>query len=123
MALETLWLRDTQVTDLSPLLEQKLVSLDVQGTPVANLEVVSQLRSLKRLNIAGTPITDLRPLEGMAIERLIFTPSRITEGLDIVRAIPTLRELDIEYEGIISARTPATFWAAYDAGEFAEKTP
>lgn len=121
MELQTLWLRDTRISDLTPLIEIDLASIDLQGTDVVDLKVVAQFRNLKRLNIAGTGITDLRPLQGLLLERLILTPSRITEGLDIVRGIPTLRELDIEFEGINPARTPATFWAAYDAGEFAEK--
>ena len=120
MTLETLWLRDTRVSDLSPLLGLNLVSLDLQGCDVSDLDVVSRLPGLKRLNIAGTPITDLRPLEGMLLERLIFTPSRITEGLDFVRQMPTLRELDIEFEGNAPVRSPTTFWAAYDAGEFSK---
>ena len=94
------------------------VSLDLQGSDVTDLDIVSRLPGLKRLNISGTPITNLRPLEGMQLERLIFTPSRITEGLEFVRNMPTLRELDIEFEGRAPVRSPSTFWAAYDAGEF-----
>ena len=66
----------------------------------------------------GTRVTDLRPLMGLLLERLILTPARITEGLEVVRQMPTLRELDIEFDGTSPTRSPATFWGAYDAGEF-----
>jgi Leucine-rich repeat (LRR) protein len=113
--------RDTKVVDLTALAGISLVSLDIQGSEVANLEVVARMTTLKRLNIANTPITDLRPLEGLGLERLIFTPQKITEGLDIVRGMPTLRELDIEFENGSLTRSPESFWAAWDAGEIGKK--
>ena len=118
--LGTLWLRQCPVTDLSPLAASELVSLDVQDTGVADLSPLASLTSLRRLNIAGTPVTDLTPLASLRLERLIFTPSRITDGIDAIREMPTLTSIDTSFDGEQPhARPAAAFWTAYDAGEFA----
>ena len=59
LRLKTLWLPQTQVTDISPLRDMALESLDVEDTPVADLSSLSDMTALRRLNIAGTQITDV----------------------------------------------------------------
>jgi hypothetical protein len=76
------------------------------------------------LNIAGTKVTDLTPLKGRNLTRLIFTPENITKGIEIVRDMESLRELDTSFEGDTpTAMRPADFWSQYDAGEFEKKEP
>lgn len=118
--LGTLWLRDTDVHDLSPLTAAGLVSLDVEGTPVSDLRPLSGLASLRRLNIARTAVTDLTPLAGLRLERLIFTPSRITCGLDAVRAMPSLTRLGTQFEDEHDELEAPEFWRKLDAGEIRE---
>jgi Leucine-rich repeat (LRR) protein len=118
-SLGTLWLRETQVTDLSPLSDVSLVSLDIQDTPVSDLLPLTGKQSLQRLNMAGTQVTDLRPLSGLQLTRLIFTPGRIENGIDIVREMKSLRELDVQFEDASKVLGPEEFWKKYDAGEFA----
>ncbi len=119
MRLGILWLRGTPVTDLSPLAAAQLTSLDVQDTPVADLRPLAAATTLQRLNIAGTQVTDLSPILGLPLTRLIFTPSRITVGMDQLRQMTTLRELDVQFEpDQRAAWTPREFWTRYDAGEF-----
>ena len=72
---------------------------------------------LKRLNIAGTKVTDLTPLKNLKLTRLIFTPNRIRQGLDVVRTLSTLQELDVIFREPRRLQ-PTAFWAKYDAGEF-----
>jgi internalin A len=119
LSVGTLWLRDTQVADLGPLEGMSLESLDIENTPVADLGALREMTSLRRLNIAGSTVSDLTPLADLRLERLIFTPSRITEGIDVVRRMESLRELDVEFREPERMK-PAEFWRRYDAGEFEE---
>jgi internalin A len=117
--IKMLWLNDCPVSDIGPLKDVPLVSLTLAGTKVADL---SPLRgtALQRLHIADTPVTDLSPLEGLQLKRLIFTPARITKGIEIVRAMKTLTELDTQFDDPLKRHTlsPAEFWPLYDAGKF-----
>ncbi|WP_437203690.1 leucine-rich repeat domain-containing protein [Planctomicrobium sp. SH664] len=119
----TLWLRETAVTDLAPLAGTSLVSLDIQGTPVTDLSPLRSLKSLERLNLAGSAVTDLTPLAELRLSRLIFSPDRITHGIDAIRSMPSLREIDISFEGEKPALSAQEFWTRYDAGEFRKSTP
>lgn len=116
----TLWLQKTAVSDLSPLAGRPIESLDIQETPVRDLSVVATLRSLKRLNVAGSDVTDLTPLAALQLERLIFTPSRIQRGIDVVRKMRGLNELGTDFDNRMS---PAEFWRRYDLGAFGEAPP
>jgi hypothetical protein len=74
---------------------------------------------LQRLNIAGSKVTDVSPIAGLPLTRLILTPQNISAGLDKVRQMTTLRELDLQYEPDTQrTMSPDEFWARYDAGEF-----
>jgi internalin A len=114
MPLKTLWVASTKITDLSPLVGKDLTSLDVEKTPVNDLSVLSGMSSLRRLNIAEAAVTDLTPLARVRLERLIFTPSRIENGLDVVRQMPTLQTLGTNFDRQMPA---AEFWKALDAGQ------
>ncbi len=112
----TLWIPETDVSDLSPLAGKSFVSLDVHQTPVSDLSPLSGNQSLRRLHIAETKVTDLTPLAGLKLERLIFTPGNIDRGLNVIRNMPTLKALDIQFDGVAPVKTPEEFWQAYDAG-------
>lgn len=117
MPLESLWLNETAVEDLSPLAECPLVSLTLHRTPVRDISVVRHLPSLQRLHLGESRVTDLRPLDGLRLTRLIVTPQNITEGWDVVRRMHTLEELDIELRD--GRRwTPDEFWERLDQGAF-----
>jgi hypothetical protein len=88
-------LMNTNVQDLGPL----------QGMP------------LKTLMIYGSKVTDLRPLQGMQLEDLRLTPRSITQGLDILRRMETLKTIGINYEES-GAWPAAEFWKKHKAGEF-----
>lgn len=115
--LNTLWIPSTQVSDLTPLAASNLESLDIEDTPVESLLPIAGMLSLKRLNMAKCAVTDLRPLKGLALTRLVFTPSRITHGIDLVRAMDSLEEIGPSFEQRLR---PDEYWRLYDAGEFSE---
>jgi hypothetical protein len=51
---------------------------------------------LQRLHIAETPVTDLSPLKGMRLTRLVFTPANITAGIDVAKSLP-LQEIGTRF--------------------------
>lgn len=106
------------MTDLTPLVNTQLTSLDIQGTPVTDLAPLCKMPGLERLNIAGSAVTDVRPLAQLRLSRLILTPSKIKEGLEVIRAMPSLNQIDLQFEEGVPTRTPEQFWADYDAGKF-----
>ena len=112
--LSMLWLNETPVDDISPLRECPLVSLTLHRTAVRDLTPLAGTR-LQRLHIGETLVSDLSPLEGLALTRLIFSPKKITTGLDVARSIPTLTEIGVTLE---QRMPPAEFWRRLDDGEF-----
>ena len=119
MKLGTLWMRNTNVKNLTPIADHGLVSLDVQGSAIDDLAALAQMTSLKRLNIAETEVTDLSPLAGLSLDRLIFSPEKITAGINAVRNMVSLRAIDTAFDGAApQPMSPPEFWAKYDAGDF-----
>ena len=108
--------------DLAPIAEHGLVSLDVQGSAINDLSSLVKMTSLKRLNISQTDVTDLTPLAGLELSRLIFSPEKITKGIEAVRNMASLQELDTSFEGNSRPMSPSEFWERYDAGEFKAET-
>ena len=81
-----------------------LVNIEVNGMP------------LKALSIWATGVTDLTPLQGMELEDIRLTPKNITQGLDILRDMESLKTIGISYTGLVWPA--AEFWARYEKGEF-----
>lgn len=117
MPLSTLWIPGTKVSDLTPLKTMKLVSLDLQNTAVTSLEPLAEMTTLRRLNIADTPITDLTFLKDLKLERLTLSPGRITAGIDVIRKMTSLTQIQPTVEEPIDA---AEFWKRFDLGVWNE---
>jgi len=136
MPLEMLWCGGgTKVSDLSPLKGLPLKSLVAQHCPVQDLEPLRGMNlqgahlfgtqvedlsplsgmSFKSLTIHSTPIRDISPLKGMPLETLSLDPGKITEGIDVLRDMKTLKHIDVTFPFKLSA---AGFWRKYDAGAF-----
>jgi hypothetical protein len=95
----------------------KLTGLYLAGTPVRDLELLKGM-PLKKLSIFQKPgVTDLSPLQGMELEEIYLTPKNITQGLDSLRDMKSLKTIGIEYD---QAWPAAEFWERYDKGEFKE---
>lgn len=115
MPLETLWLNETQVSDLSPLKGASLQSLDIQETQVQDLQPLAGMQTLKRLNISGTPVTDVSALRGLQLERITLTPENISKGMEVLREMPSLQQILTSMEGG-SQQSAAEFWTKYESG-------
>ena len=112
--LKQLWLSESPVSDVSGLAGLPLVSLTLHRTLVEDLTFVRQLPVLQRLHIGETLIEDLSPLAGVSLTRLVFTPSRIKHGMNVVRSLYGLREMGTVFDD--SGRdltSPEVFWAKY----------
>jgi hypothetical protein len=72
---------------------------------------------LRDLVIHQTGVTDLKPLQGMPLERVRLTPGNIVQGLAILRDMQGLKTIGIGY-GTSSVWPAAEFWERYDKGEF-----
>jgi len=114
MTLKFLWLNETPVSDISPLSDCPLVSLTLHKTLVKDLGPLANSR-LERLHIGETPMSDLTPLKGLSLKRFIFTPGRITKGIEIIRGMKSIREIGPSFENRMN---PSQFWSLYSEGKF-----
>ncbi len=112
--LQALWLNGTPVADITSLAGCPLISLTLQGTNVSDLGPLSRMMTLQRLHIGETPVSDLTPLKELRLTRLIFTPSKITKGLDVARNMKTLTEVGASLD---ARMPPDRFWLLYDQGK------
>ena len=116
MKLNNLWCQGTKISSVAPLKGMPLQYLGFIRTQVHDLTPLKGM-PLILLSIYSTPVTNLEPLEGMRLEELSFSPGRITNGLSVIRNMPTLTRIN---DGGPSL-SPSVFWMRYDAGEFREK--
>lgn len=112
--LETIWLAGTKVTDLSGLPLSGLKSLDIERTAVSSLAPLSGSK-LVRLNIAESAVADLSPLQGLRLQRITLTPERITSGMEVLRGMESLKQIQTSINEPMSA---ADFWKRYDLGVY-----
>lgn len=120
MPLQTLWIPNTKVTDISPLAGKTMQSLDIEGTDVADLSPLADMKTLQRLNIVNTKVTDLTPLAGLPLVRISLTPGNITNGIEVLRDMPTLSAILTTTVGA-STQSAAQFWSKYDAGVYKDE--
>jgi internalin A len=112
--LKMLWLNNVPISDVEPIAGCPLMSLTLEGSSVVDLSPLAGHATLVRLHIGRTGVTDLSPLKGMKLARLIFTPQKITSGMDIVREMKTLEEIG---SSLKARMAPPVFWGMVDSGK------
>ncbi len=115
MKLEKLYLNNTKVEDLSPLSGMPLKFLNLFGTAVEDLSPLSAMKTLQRLHIAESGVSDLTPIRNLGLVRLVFTPRDIDEGMEIPRNMKSIQEIGIKLDSLLP---PAMFWSLYDQGMY-----
>jgi hypothetical protein len=70
---------------------------------------------LSFLNCADTSVSDLSPLKAMNLQDIRLTPKNITQGLNILREMKSLKTIGTWHDQSWPA---AEFWDRYDKGEF-----
>ena len=114
--LRQLWLSESPVSDVSGLAGLPLISLTLHKTLVEDVLFVRSLPVLQRLHIGETLVDDLTPLAGLNLTRLVFTPSRIKRGMNVVRSLYGLREIGTVFDDTGRDLTsPEAFWAKYSS--------
>ncbi|MEC8012834.1 MAG: hypothetical protein VX153_01260 [Verrucomicrobiota bacterium] len=114
--LRQLWLSESPVSDVSGLAGLPLISLTLHKTLVEDVLFVRSLPVLQRLHIGETLVDDLTPLAGLNLTRLVFTPSRIKRGMNVVRSLYGLREIGTVFDDTGRDLTsPQAFWAKYSS--------
>lgn len=93
--IKELYLDCDNLTDLSPLKETRLETLSLGCPKLTELSAIRNL-PLKYLNIRGGGVTDLSPLEGMSVEDIHFDLERITRGLEVLRGMKALKQINYE---------------------------
>jgi hypothetical protein len=91
--LRSLLVCDTSFDDPGLLKGKAIAVLWMDNTPVRDLAPLRDL-PLVNLHIAGTPVSDLRPLRDLKLVDLKFSPDRIREGLEVLRAMKSLRTVN-----------------------------
>ena len=67
-----------------------------------------------RLHVYNSSFADLRPLQDMPLVDVRLDPRNITQGLDVLRNLPSLKTFGINGT---QAWPAAEFWERYDKGE------
>jgi len=119
MKIETLLLSKTEITDLSPLKGMPLRRLDLSGTPVEDLTPLEGMK-MYHLNIADTQVTDLTFLKNMTVNELVFTPKKISKGMELLKTLPNLWWIGENPERLLSRDE---FWKRRQKGEGATELP
>src|SRR5262249_49035847 len=102
--------------DLSPLKGLALTHLCLDDTPVKDLEPLKDM-PLKKLYIDASGVTDLKPLQALQLEDIRLTPKHITQGLDNLRNMKSLKTIGLSH---YKAWPAEEFWDRYNKGEFKE---
>ncbi|OVE81506.1 hypothetical protein BVY04_03045 [bacterium M21] len=118
MPLTSLWLTECPVSDITALGSCPLVSLTLHRTRVKDLSPLKTVTTLQRLHVGETAVTDLSPLLELPLNRLTFTPAKITAGIDGLRKMGSLQGLATRFDdGERNTMPPAEFWEKFDAGK------
>ena len=106
MRLDTLDVTKTNVSSLSPLKGMKLTYLGFSDTGVSDLSPLQGM-PLATLVCSNTRVSDLSPLSGMPLKNLHcdFVPNRDTA---ILRSIPTLESINFQPAATVLGAGPAT---------------
>ncbi len=92
-----------KVVDLAPLKALPLERLILDDTGVKSLAPLAGMR-IKRLSLMRTAVSDLGPVAGMPLEQLDFDRLRVTTGMEVLNAIPSLTRIN----GVAAADFRAT---------------
>jgi len=98
--LESLFLGQARVQDLTPLKGLALRQLTIRSCPVADIKALRELPFLETLELRDTNVRDLTPLAALPLLSLDISATTITE-LNVLARLP-LRHLDISDTQILN---------------------
>jgi serine/threonine protein kinase len=98
----------SQLKDLTPLKGMKLDRLGLYNIPLRYWTPLRDV-SVNSIGLGSTLVVDLTPLQGKQLVRIDLNPKNVVKGMDVLRAMKSLRS--------INGLPPAEFWKRYDAGD------
>jgi hypothetical protein len=123
MPLTAIACADNDIKDLAPLKGMKLLQLVCDNNPITDLSPISGM-PIWKLGIKETKVVDLTPLEDMKLQDFVFSPDKITKGIDIVRNMktiqfyPTPEQTNKPKSGdgphLMTLMSAENFWKLYD---------
>jgi hypothetical protein len=91
-----------QISDLSPLMKlTSLQFLQLANTPVTDLRPLRYLPELNRLNLSGTKVEDLRPLKALKSLRTLILNNTLVVDLAPLRRLANLEYLDMSMTKVV----------------------
>lgn len=76
---ETLNLGSCKVTQATePRFPESVIDLDLSNGPIVELNSLSQLKALRKLNLSDTKVQDIEPLMSLSLDELTLVGTRIT---------------------------------------------
>ena len=112
--LRQLWLSESPVSDFSPLSGLPIVSLTAHRTLLEDLSFIRKLPLIQRLHIGETFVNDLSPLAGLSLTRLVFSPERIEQGLDVAKSLSNIKEIGTKFDDKgRDLSSPDVFWSQF----------
>lgn len=109
--LQGLAIRGKALKTIAPLKGMRLISLQIDHTDVSDLSPLAGM-PLQTLFIHDTEVSDLTPLRGMRLEYFTFSPEMVTNGIDVIRRMKSLKGI-----GDPQMDPPTEFWQHYDCSQ------
>ena len=104
-----------KLSDLSPLAGMPLAHLACSQSHVSDLSPLKGM-PLTELCCDHTQVSDLTPLKEMHLTLVWFTPKKISDGLDAIRRMKSLKTIGLSWEGK-DQFPPDEFWKKYERRE------
>lgn len=79
-------------SDLSPLRMDRLLALDLRGSQVSSLEPLTNASELEELWLDGTPVQNLKPLEGKPL-KILHADLPGVKDFSVIKSLSSLEEL------------------------------
>jgi len=117
---QSLSLKDTRFSDLAlPRMMPLLASLNISGTPVADITPLGICRRIQTLDIGHIALENVRILAFFPLTRLTLSPLMIADknSLNSLRGLRTLRVIRSPDDP--EDQAAAEFWRRLDAGDYA----
>jgi len=109
------------ITDLSPLKGMELNQFVCSENPINDISAITGM-PIWNLDISGTNVTDLTPLKGMELQMIGIDPTKISNGIEILRNMKSLMGIYTEPKkkgsSVRIGPNLKRFWEQYDKGDY-----
>ena len=116
LQLRSLTIREGTMTNLRVLSSMTMLNtLELINCKIDNLDQLRNHPGLRKVNLSGTVVVDLRPLATLKLEELQFSPTQHTLGINELRKVPSLQRIGIGGNQRNRLKPAKEFWQFFDA--------